>query len=409
MKEAEVSTKSNAASWLSNLFIAALSVVFCFVCLELAATIYLEKFAKTETFLRYASLRQLEQRFKKNDLVYFRKSFHRYLGYYLTPNYQNGKNKHNSLAYRGDEIALPKPVDEFRIVCLGGSTTYTSGVDDYHQSYPDLLEQEILQRGYMNVNVINAGVPGWTSWECLINFELRVLDLNPDIVIFYEAINDIHTRLVWPPAAYRGDNSGTSVPAISNLFMPSIFEYSTLVRFVLVRTGVNQPHADISNTIDHHASTFYGDNFQRQKILDTYPSGIFKSVSASKMLEANPPIYYQRNVENIVLIAKARNIQPVLATFTYSPLFKSEPRVASEEYIAAYKEMNGILKNIAEQQGAYLFDLASGFPVDKKYYHDGRHVNEEGARLMAKLFANYLVENNLIPSARRHFTSKKGK
>ncbi len=405
-----VSTKSKAETWLFNFILAAISAILCFVILEVAATIYVEKFASIDTFLRYASLRQLEERFQKNGLTYFRKSFHRYLGYYLTPDYQNDQNKHNSLGYRGDEIVMPKPPGEFRIVCMGGSTTYTSGVGDYKLSYPELLEREILQHGYDNVNVINAGVPGWTSWECLINFELRVLDLQPDMIIFYEAINDIHTRLVWPPTAYRGDNSGTSVPVISNLFMPSIFEYSTLIRFFLVRTGINQPHADISNTIDRHAATFYGDNFQKQKNIGTYPSGIFKSASASKMLETNPPIYYQRNVENIVLIAQARNIQPVLGTFAYSPLFTNEPRVASDEYIAAYKEMNGIIKKIAEQQGAYWFDLASVFPVDKKYYHDGRHVNEEGARLMAKLFANFLVDNRLIPGEQaRHFTSKNGR
>jgi lysophospholipase L1-like esterase len=69
--------------------------------------------------------------------------------------------------------------------------------------------------------------------------------------------------------------------------------------------------------------------------------------------------------------------------------------------------MNDVLKNVAEQKGAHLFDFASLFPTDKKYYHDGRHVNEQGARLMAKLFAKYLIENHLIPSDHlRHFTSK---
>ncbi len=394
-------------SLLPNLALSLATLVVCFVVLEIAARIYLVNFADEDIFFRYASLQQLEDRLKKKGQAYFKKSFHRYLGYYLTPNYQSGKNKHNSLGYRGEEIALPKPANEFRIVCLGGSTTYTSGVEDYNLSYPELLEQEILQRGYANVNVINAGVPGWTSFECLINFQFRVLDLEPDLIIFYEAINDIHTRLVWPPEAYRGDNSGATMPAVTNVFMPSIFEYSAIIRFFLVRAGVTQPHADITKTIDRHAKTYYGDNFQRQKMNHSYPSGAFEDVSARRMLEINRPIYFQRNVENIVLSAQARNITAVLATFAFSPLFENEPRVASEEYIAAYQEMNDVLKTVAKQKGAHLFDFASLFPVDKKYYHDGRHVNEQGARLMAKLFAGYIVDNHLIPSDHlRHFTSK---
>ena len=37
------------------------------------------------------------------------------------------------------------------------------------------------------------------------------------------------------------------------------------------------------------------------------------------------------------------------------------------------------------------------FPADKKYYTDGLHVTVEGSRLKAKLFADYIVENKLIP------------
>ncbi|HEX9653969.1 MAG TPA: SGNH/GDSL hydrolase family protein, partial [bacterium] len=335
-----------------NLFVLLSSVILCFTILEVCARIYLHNFASQESFLRYASLKQLEGRIKKGGQPYYKKSFHRYLGYYLTPDYQQGRNKHNSLGFRGEEIVIPKPADQFRIVCLGGSTTYTSGVEDYRHSYPELLEQEILQRGFANVDVINAGVPGWTSLECLINFQLRLLDLAPDMVIFYEAINDIHTRLVWPAQAYRGDNSGCSIPAVSSIFMPSILEYSSLIRFLLVRTGLMQPHADITKTIDRHASTYYGDNFQRQKILQTYPRGVFEEASAQEMLEVNRPVYFRRNVENIVVTARARNIRVVLATFAYSPLFEREPRVSSPEYIAAYSEMNEVLKTVAAENGA---------------------------------------------------------
>ena len=38
--------------------------------------------------------------------------------------------------------------------------------------------------------VINAGTPGWTSAESLINLQFRLLELNPDMIIIYEAVND---------------------------------------------------------------------------------------------------------------------------------------------------------------------------------------------------------------------------
>ena len=149
------------------LVILGLLIIFCI--LEFGLHLYINYFASKDFILKYGSLRQLNE--KLADLAYwesdqaskFRVSSHRYLGYYPTPNFRFGKNKHNSLGFRGDEFIISKPWEEFRIVCIGGSTTYTTRVDDYQLSYPALLEFELNSRGYDNVRVINAGVPGWTT------------------------------------------------------------------------------------------------------------------------------------------------------------------------------------------------------------------------------------------------------
>ena len=39
--------------------------------------------------------------------------------------------------------------------------------------------------------MINAGVPGYVVTESLKNLEHRVLPLEPDLVIYYEANNDM--------------------------------------------------------------------------------------------------------------------------------------------------------------------------------------------------------------------------
>ena len=82
---------------------------------------------------------------------------------------------------------------------------------------------------------MNAGVPGYSSYESVVNLEFRVLDLHPDVIFFYEAINDVPPRLVWPPSAYRGDNSGFLADRWS-LEEPSLLERSTLVRAAMRST-----------------------------------------------------------------------------------------------------------------------------------------------------------------------------
>lgn len=377
-----------------KLLLSVLWVLLTLVVLEVMTRIWINNFAGERRFLKYASLKQLQKKYAHAKPRY---SPHRYLGHYLTPGHVKGANKHNSLGYRSDEIVMPKPEGQFRIVCLGGSTTYTTDVEDYRTSYPSLLEKELKERGYTQVSVINAGVGSWTSWESLINFELRVLDLEPDMIIVYHAVNDILARLVWPPAAYRGDNSGSTRPVVMS--MPSIFEYSTLLRYLLIRAGLVEPHSSTDRNLDAPPDTYYAKDFYDQKVRQTYPDGMFRKVSAKDMLMTNEPKFFRRNIEHIVLIANHRDIEPVLATFAYSPLFTDEPSVATEEYQAAYVEMNETLKSIAREIGAHLFDFASLYPVDKQYYTDGLHVNVEGAKLKARLFADYLSNNQLIPAA----------
>jgi lysophospholipase L1-like esterase len=321
---------------------------------------------------------------------------HRYLGYYPTPGYDKDKNRHNALGYRGAEVAVPKPAGVFRIVCLGGSTTYDSDIDDWMLAYPSQLEQTLRERGYRSVEVVNAGAAGWTSWESLIDFELRVLDLGPDLVIIHDALNDIHPRFVWPATLYRGDASGYRAPNSSGLFMPSILEYSTLVRILMIRAGWITSHADLSRTIDRLAPSYYGDAWRDEKREGVYPRGIFTEIDGAEMLAANSPRYFVRNLDNLIASAKANGVRVVLASFPYSPDFPEEPRVSTPEYHRAIAEHNSALRELATRREVAFFDLAATFPTDKRYFTDGRHQNPDGAKLKAGMFADFLVRERLL-------------
>lgn len=361
------------------------------IVLEIGMRIWICNFAGERHVLKYASIKQLE---KKHADIKPRWSVHRYLGHYPTPGFKKGENKHNSLGYRGEEIVLPKPEGQFRIVCLGGSTTYTTELENFRMSYPDLLEKELHERGFKNIDVINGGVGAYTSWETLINFELRVLDLEPDMIIIYHGVNDILTRFVWPPEAYKGDNSGSLSAA--SLSMPSILEYSTLMRYFMIRMGIIQSHSTLERSLKKIPETNYSIEFFNQKWSNKYPSGIFKQVSAEKMLETNKPKYFKRNIENIIAIAQFRKVKPIIATFAYCPNFSDNP-ISCKEYVLAYEEMNQVLKILAQQMNVNIFDFANFFPKEKKYFTDGIHVNAEGAKLKAKMFADYLIDEELLP------------
>jgi lysophospholipase L1-like esterase len=94
----------------------------------------------------------------------------------------------NSRGQRSPETVVPKPPGVFRVVCEGGSTTYDLLAKDNEGTWPMRLGALLIPR---HGDVVNAGLPGWTSAESLISLALRDVDLAPDLVVVYSGINDL--------------------------------------------------------------------------------------------------------------------------------------------------------------------------------------------------------------------------
>ncbi|RJP24033.1 MAG: SGNH/GDSL hydrolase family protein [Candidatus Abyssobacteria bacterium SURF_5] len=377
-------------STLSKIFLLFLSLCFAFALLEAASRMYLH-FAPEPVFRKYGSLNQLYSRYGKNNLQQTY-SPHRYLGFYPTPNFQKGLDKHNSLGFRGDEIELKKKDGVFRIACLGGSTTYGM-TEDYREAYPYQLERYLHENGYPQVEVINAGAGMYTSWETLINFQFRLLELEPDLIIVYHAINDVYPRIVWPPSAYRADNSGARIVNVSPMKMPPIWHYSTFLRMFAVRAGLAESHGSLDWNLVERPPSFYAGLHRMLYRQNRYPADIFLKVPASKMLEENRPIYFESNLKSLIAIAQANDVKVVFVTFAYSPFF-DDPAISCRENQKAIEEHNEIVRGFSDR--AYVHDFAKAMSVNKEYYQDGYHFTPAGEIKRAQLIGDYLAENNLL-------------
>lgn len=378
-----------------KLVLAALSALLALVTAEAGVHLWLTRIASDAQFVRYASMNQLIGRHLDDPGAGFLITPHRHLGYQHSPDYAKGLNRHNSLGLRGPEVTVPKPAGELRIVCVGGSTTYTSCVDDWRLAYPALLETFLREAGHGEVTVVNAGGDGWTTLESLINFETRMLDLEPDLVVVYHAANDLNARLVWPPEAYAGDYSGSRQPLQRSASSPPPWEASDAVRAILVSRGVIEPHSSYVRTVDREPPTFFAFKFWDQFARGAYPSGPFREVGVDRMLAENPPIYFERNLEALVATAARAGARTVLATFVCSEAFPDQV-CAQPDYARGLAEMNASLGAVAGRSGAVLFDFAARFPADRALFVDQVHLNEDGARVKARLFADFLLESGLL-------------
>jgi hypothetical protein len=171
-------------SIMAKLFLVILSITITFVMIEVGANVYLWNIASDDQFNTFASLNQFKERYGQDFLVNDRnakdlRAFvpHQYIGYVPASNYQSNENYHSSLGFRSQEIEVPKPEGTYRIVALGGSTTYGTDVPSPEQAYPSQLQDYLQTNGYENVEVVNAGAGAYTSWESLMNLQFRVLDI----------------------------------------------------------------------------------------------------------------------------------------------------------------------------------------------------------------------------------------
>ncbi|MEC8253538.1 MAG: SGNH/GDSL hydrolase family protein [Planctomycetota bacterium] len=365
-----------------------LSIAACVLALivaELLAAAWLHWLADEQSFRRYASIGQLTARYGAFD----RFRAHRHLGYALSPNYQAGTNRHNALGYRGEEIAVEKPAGMTRIVCIGGSTTYGYGVDDFRFTVPGLLQYGLREAG-KEVEVVNAGCPGWSTFETLLNFESRVLDLSPDYVVFYHGINDVLASMVWPPEALRGDQSGWLVRD-QRMVEASLLERSDLARIVMVRGGWIEPHSSMLRVIGDASPSNYTFEFRRQRKLQTYPDGVFREAPIEQMLRENGTRLFRRNLESLLAVAEAHGVSVLLTTFAYSEEFPGNANIGHPAVRAAVDACNDVVRETARRRGLGLVDLQPALR-SKELFTDGEHFTVAGNVKRTELLSPYFLK-----------------
>ncbi|TMA34269.1 MAG: SGNH/GDSL hydrolase family protein [Deltaproteobacteria bacterium] len=97
----------------------------------------------------------------------------------------------DSMGFRGPERPLPTPHDgTYRILCVGDSITFGFSVDQ-DAPFARRLE-ELLRARYPSrpIEVVNAGVPGWSWVQGRRFLEREGLVLRPDLVIVGHGTND---------------------------------------------------------------------------------------------------------------------------------------------------------------------------------------------------------------------------
>jgi len=157
-----------------------------------------------------------------------------YLLYISAPGYTHEVDgpQINEDGYRGELVPLDKDPEVLRILCAGGSTTYSATVPHPDQAYPAVLKRlikENLPKQYKDVEVINAGLPWGTSAELLTHYIFKYRYYKPDLVIINTGGNDAEGYTL---PYYHPDSSNWRQPLQNLRPLPEKWRWLARSRFL---------------------------------------------------------------------------------------------------------------------------------------------------------------------------------
>jgi hypothetical protein len=276
------------------------------------------------------------------------------------PGFTAGPIRINSRGFRGAEIEEPKPAGRIRLAFLGASTTFCAEVTGLETTWPHLVVEGLrAAEPALEFDYVNAGVGGFTTTESLANLEHRVAPFQPDVVLYYEATNDL-----------TADTRNLAVEA------------------GLYRRGEGD-HARIGNwwltyyLVEKNLRQLFAPRGERDK-LRFEPGALSRG--------------FEERLTRLVQSAQARAPVVVLVTFAVQVRREQTPEAqraaaASALYympfldptslLDGYEEYNRVIRAVALATGALLIEGEGGIPGDPEHFADSVHFRDPGSRLQA--------------------------
>lgn len=119
------------------------------------------------------------------------------LGYTIRPNWETYQVAEeysvrvttNALGMRGAGASAEKAPGVYRVLVVGDSFAFGYGVEDW-ETFPARLQAELEERG-LRVEVLNAGVPGWSTDGYFVYLREHGFALEPDLVLVALSENEL--------------------------------------------------------------------------------------------------------------------------------------------------------------------------------------------------------------------------
>ncbi|MCW5906371.1 MAG: SGNH/GDSL hydrolase family protein [Chitinophagales bacterium] len=310
-----------------------------------------------------------------------------YVNYINNPALKNPDGRYNNnaglrLTY---EVNLQKPDSIYRILFLGGSTTYGCLVHDsdtYQQRLAAILNTQLPASGtpFKKVECLNGGMGAATSAEILTHYLLKYQYMQPDLVLVNAGINDCGAYGNFSGAVYQPDYRHWRRP-LQPFKEPSPF-VKNLMRYNLVALLVIKLQYSFYFTMTITDNEFQ--YFNNQNPWFTF--------GADSMFTTRYNAFYN-NLKTVGLTAHSLRQKMLLVTEVIDTL--TMPKDFVTLYHTSLLQNNRLLDSLAHNLPCAFLKLDNTEFTSKEFVNDdldGIHLNPHGERLKAERMAPAIME-----------------
>lgn len=283
---------------------------------------------------------------------------------------------YNKINAKGNRKTINKVSDStaIKVFCFGGSTMYGIGSSN-EQTIPSLLSKKLIEK-YPNktFNVTNFGVPGYNRNQENLQLQKEINIGNiPDIVLFYDGVNEVLTSF---------GNNEVALPMGSskrNLEFNTAKSYSKKLSLFFKTSYTNR-------FVNYLSKKVFSRKLNTSKNTTSLAKNISNNYKQQVFFLENLSLKHHFKIKNY--------IQPTIFSkkqlTNYELVMKENDQELESLYAKTYKEL--LIKNSNVEKNSYtdlskLFDTYNGI-----VFTDFCHTSEVGNNIIADVFLKDISE-----------------
>lgn len=321
----------------------------------------------------------------------------------IRPRPNNKETYTNDLGFRGDPLDLSP--DTFRIVTLGGSTTF-SGELPYEKTYPGKLERKLRERyPDVKIQVQNAACDWYSTQHSIIRYLFKIRHFQPHLLIMKHGINDLFRGFAadccsLPGSQFEMNYSHYFGPiyrfaqiAEQSPTPPRFYVWEKARRFLKkLSLTPHEPTPELSEYMGEFAQNPSSTDIQNFRSLTIFEGNLRLMARLAKLYESALILSTESS-----LYRKDLNKEE-LETLYFGPFHMSEngvyPSVESLEH--GMRLFNDTVIKVAKEQQVPVVDVESHTPKTLEYLFDDVHPTEKALEIEAQLFFDEIVNSKII-------------